>query len=297
MCVAGLAAVAGTISFAHMYELATAHDQHGWKAFAFPISVDGLEIVAALYMVVQRRGGRRTGWLPWVALVVGTAASLAANIAVGGDSVVGKVLAGWPALSMLIAVKLLFSMIDHGEEGQRTVPDGPLTSADRPPTFGTVPPEASDGGQPSVKVADGRSGRAGTAGVDAADRTDGLASGQPSGTDVRGESTDARSLAHLLPAARVARAALAGMGRPLSRDALAETMRGDGHGVSNQRASLLLKILQTEDAIAVVEDVGRLDGQTRPIGDRGVPPRPAKALSRSTGHPQPQPTTEAGPLG
>jgi hypothetical protein len=44
--VGGLAFVAGAISFAYMRELATHHDQLGWKSYAFPISVDGLEIVA-----------------------------------------------------------------------------------------------------------------------------------------------------------------------------------------------------------------------------------------------------------
>jgi hypothetical protein len=56
--VAALAFVAGAISFAHMRELATHHDQLGWKSYAFPISVDGLEIVASLYLVAQRRAGR-----------------------------------------------------------------------------------------------------------------------------------------------------------------------------------------------------------------------------------------------
>ena len=35
--VAGLAVVAGAISFAHMVELAQRHDQAGWKAYAFPV--------------------------------------------------------------------------------------------------------------------------------------------------------------------------------------------------------------------------------------------------------------------
>src|SRR5262245_45044777 len=84
LTVAGLATVARAISFSHMTDLATAHDQRGWKALAFPVSVDGLEIVESLYLVAQRRAGRATGWIPWIALVVGTLASLAANVAVGG---------------------------------------------------------------------------------------------------------------------------------------------------------------------------------------------------------------------
>jgi hypothetical protein len=39
--VGGLAIVAGAISVSHMRELATHHDQLGWKSYAFPISVDG----------------------------------------------------------------------------------------------------------------------------------------------------------------------------------------------------------------------------------------------------------------
>jgi hypothetical protein len=37
---------------------------------------------------------------------VGTAASLAANVAVGGHDVAGRALAGWPAVSLLVSVKL-----------------------------------------------------------------------------------------------------------------------------------------------------------------------------------------------
>jgi hypothetical protein len=43
--VAGLAVVAGAISFSHMAELALRHGQSGWKSAAFPVSVDGLELV------------------------------------------------------------------------------------------------------------------------------------------------------------------------------------------------------------------------------------------------------------
>jgi hypothetical protein len=147
--VGGLAIVAGAISFAHMRELATHHDQLAWKAYAFPISVDGLE-VASLYLVAQRRAGRATGWIPWVALIVGTLASLAANVAVGGADPIGKALAGWPAVSMLVSVKLLFSMIDHTKIDQRTtVRDDQRTSSTVPDVPGTVQRTGRDEPQPS----------------------------------------------------------------------------------------------------------------------------------------------------
>ncbi|MFG1881522.1 DUF2637 domain-containing protein [Micromonospora sp. NPDC049102] len=246
LTVAGLALVAGAISFSHMTELATEHGQTGWKAYAFPISVDGLEIVASLYLVAQRRAGRPTGWVPWVALVVGTVASLAANVAVGGDDPIGKALAGWPALSMLVSVKLLFSMIDHGEGDQRTVRDDQRPSADRPSVPGTVRGTVPDGGPSSGPTPDGRTVTDGPSAIGTTGSTP-AQSAEPGNLPAL---ADIRAVAHLIPAARAAHAALAREGRSLSRDGLADAMRDDGYGVSNARASLLLKILREEEDTA-----------------------------------------------
>ncbi|MBE1484982.1 DUF2637 domain-containing protein [Plantactinospora soyae] len=246
LTVAGLAIVAGAISFAHMTELAIEHGQTGWKAYAFPISVDGLEIVASLYLVVQRRAGRPTGWIPWVALVVGTLASLAANVAVGGHDPIGKALAGWPALSMLVSVKLLFSMIDHTEVDQRTAEDDQRPSADRPSVPGSVRGTGPDGGVSSRTTMDGRTGNPGPSLTGRTNRTDDAIPRRTADPGIQATPVDIRTVTHLVPAARAARAALAESGRSLSRDALADAMRDDGHGVSNARASLLLKILKAE---------------------------------------------------
>jgi hypothetical protein len=245
--VGGLAFVAGAVSFAHMRELAIHHDQLGWKSYAFPISVDGLEIVASLYLVAQRRAGRPTGWIPWVTLIIGTAASLAANVAVGGADPIGKALAGWPALSMLVSVKLLFSMIDHTRVDQRaTVPDGQRTAGTVPEVPATVRQAGRDDIEPSATVPSERTNTptpptTGPAGL-TAEATPG---DRPAPLDIR-------TVAHLIPAARAARATLAHAGRSLSRDNLADVMRDDGHGVSNARASLLLKILKAEQSVTTI---------------------------------------------
>ena len=68
-------------------------------------------------------------------------------------------------------------------------------------------------------------------------------------------SVGIRAVAHLIPAARAARASLATKGRSLSRDNLADAMRDDGHGVSNARASLLLKILKAEHDVTTIGPV------------------------------------------
>jgi hypothetical protein len=245
--VGGLAFVAGAVSFAHMRELAILHDQLGWKSYAFPISVDGLEIVASLYLVAQRRTGRPTGWIPWVTLIIGTAASLAANVAVGGADPIGKALAGWPALSMLVSVKLLFAMIDHTRVDQRTtVRDDQRTAGTVPDIPATVRQAGRDDTAPSATVptewANNPAPPTTGSAVRAAEATPG---DRPAPLDIR-------TVAHLIPAARAARETLARTGRSLSRDNLADAMRNDGHGVSNARASLLLKILKAEQDVTTI---------------------------------------------
>jgi hypothetical protein len=138
LTVAALAGVAGAISFSHMSALAMTHDQLGWKASAFPISVDGLELISSLFILAQRRAGRRAGLLPWVALLVGTAASLAANVAVGGHDPVGRALAGWPAISLLVSINCCSpcSIMTKTISGRSKTISGPSrtarTSRDRP---------------------------------------------------------------------------------------------------------------------------------------------------------------------
>src|SRR5215472_11980753 len=115
--VAGLAGIAGALSYSHMRQLAEAHGNTGWHAHTLPLSVDGVEIVASLVLLADRRTGRRSGWLPWAALLIGTAASLAANVATAQPSTISRIIAGWPALALLIAVKLLSGMLEHRDAG------------------------------------------------------------------------------------------------------------------------------------------------------------------------------------
>lgn len=222
--VAGLAIVAGAVSFDHMQHLALAHDQHGWRSFMFPISVDAVEIIASLYILSQRRAGRPTGWLPWAALFVGAAARLTANILVGGSDIIGKAIAGWPALSMLVAVKLFFSMFDHHDA--RTGRDDQRPSADRPSVPGTTLGTDPDGKGSSGTVPADRPNRH-PSGPGTPAQTD-----RPARHGERARPVDLRDVAHLIPAARAARTRLAEAGRrTLSRDALADAMRETGTGV------------------------------------------------------------------
>ena len=62
--VVALAGIAAAISYSHMRGLAELHGETGWRGHAFPLSVDGIEIVASLVLLADRRAGRPSGWLP-----------------------------------------------------------------------------------------------------------------------------------------------------------------------------------------------------------------------------------------
>lgn len=99
------AVIAGALSFSHLHDLAEAAGQGGWKAWAYPISVDLLLVAAWRRMREQQRAGRPAGG-PRLWFLVALAASLGANIATAGlldlDHVPASlrvVVAGWPAVA------------------------------------------------------------------------------------------------------------------------------------------------------------------------------------------------------
>jgi hypothetical protein len=81
-CVAVLALIAATVSYLHMHLLVEQHGQPGWVAVLTPFSVDGMIVAASTTLLADSRSGGRGGILPWTLLVVGSLASLAANVAV-----------------------------------------------------------------------------------------------------------------------------------------------------------------------------------------------------------------------
>ncbi|MFR9794619.1 DUF2637 domain-containing protein [Streptomyces sp. MS06] len=97
------AVIAAALSFAHLHDIAAAAGQDGWKAWAYPISVD-LLLVAAW----RRLRSGRTKAAGWCWFVIALAASLGANVATAGLLDVDQVpawlrilVAGWPAVAFL----------------------------------------------------------------------------------------------------------------------------------------------------------------------------------------------------
>jgi hypothetical protein len=117
--VSGLAALAAWISYRHMLLLAERSHERGLDAHAFPLTVDGLDLIGVLVLLADRRSGRRSGWLPWTVLAIGTVASIAANIAVAPDNPVARAISGWSAVALLAAAKMLAHLFEPTQTGER----------------------------------------------------------------------------------------------------------------------------------------------------------------------------------
>ncbi|MBT3155568.1 DUF2637 domain-containing protein [Streptomyces sp. CHD11] len=158
------AVIAGALSFAHLHDLAAAAGQDGWKAWAYPVSVD-LLLVAA-WRRLRTDGPSRLAWC-W--FLIALVASLGANVATAGlldlDDVpawLRILVAAWPALAFMGGTLLAHSSADHtsASPGPAPVPDpepasaaepepAPVDSADTAPP---LPPVHSAPAPPAVPV-------------------------------------------------------------------------------------------------------------------------------------------------
>ncbi|MCG8964418.1 DUF2637 domain-containing protein [Streptomyces sp. CL12-4] len=121
------AVIAGALSFAHLHDLAAAAGQDGWKAWAYPISVDLL--LVAVWRRLRTDGPSRLAWC-W--FLIALVASLGANIATAGLLDLSDVpawlrilVAGWPALAFLGGTLLAHTPADHAPAPQASATPDP----------------------------------------------------------------------------------------------------------------------------------------------------------------------------
>ncbi|MEU8850637.1 DUF2637 domain-containing protein [Streptomyces sp. NPDC048564] len=130
------ALIAAALSFAHIHDVAMAAGQDGWKAWAYPVSVD-LLLVAAWRRL--RSGTAKAA--AWCWFVIALAASLGANVATAGLLDLGNVpawlrtlVAGWPAVAFLGGTLLAHSApVKEAVEVIEDQEDEPETALEPPP--------------------------------------------------------------------------------------------------------------------------------------------------------------------
>lgn len=135
------ATLAAAISFAHIHDIAEAAGQGGWKAWAYPVSVDLLMIMA--WKRLRTPGAPKRG--AWVWFVASLAASLSANVATAGvldmenlPVQLRVIVAGWPALAFLGGALLLHSSAS-ADETHEVPAQEPQASAEEPPAAPLAP--------------------------------------------------------------------------------------------------------------------------------------------------------------
>ncbi|MEX3102274.1 MULTISPECIES: DUF2637 domain-containing protein [unclassified Streptomyces] len=136
------AVIAGALSFAHLHDLAEAAGQTGWKAWAYPVSVD------LLLVAVWRRLRTDRSKLAWFWFLVALVASLGANIATAGlldlDHVpawLRILVAGWPALAFLGGTLLAHTPVSAPAATQLPAEPEPV---DAPPAPVSAPDPAPE---------------------------------------------------------------------------------------------------------------------------------------------------------
>ncbi|MET9144099.1 DUF2637 domain-containing protein [Streptomyces sp. NPDC004042] len=142
------AVIAGALSFAHLHDLAAAAGQDGWKAWAYPISVD-LLLVAA-WRRLRTDGPSRLAWC-W--FLIALVASLGANVATAGfldlehpPALLRLGVAGWPALAFLGGTLLAHTPADRtSTPPEPTAPDpAPAAEVEREPAHAAEPDPAPE---------------------------------------------------------------------------------------------------------------------------------------------------------
>jgi hypothetical protein len=156
------ALIAAALSFAHIHDIAMAAGQDGWKAWAYPISVD-LLLVAAWRRL--RSGTAKAA--AWCWFVIALTASLGANVATAGlldmtdvPAWLRILVAGWPAVAFLGGTLLAHSAPKAATVSAPSTPTaaettraaGRLATAPRSsrPAASTSPPSPAPGVARSV---------------------------------------------------------------------------------------------------------------------------------------------------
>jgi hypothetical protein len=90
-------------------------------------------------LLLDSRLGRRGGVLPWTLLIIGAAASLAANIAVAEPTMLGRVIAAWPSFALTASYELLMRQVRRAAQRAAVAAD----EAEAPVSAGCAAPAAT----------------------------------------------------------------------------------------------------------------------------------------------------------
>jgi len=126
-----VASIAGYASYWHQVHVALMAGERPELAHIIPFSVDGVLVVASVAMVDARREGRKPSWQTKIGFAMGIAASVGANVMSANPTLLGRTVAAWPAVALLLVVEMLSS---KGRLLKREREESPVKTQQAPET-------------------------------------------------------------------------------------------------------------------------------------------------------------------
>jgi hypothetical protein len=103
-----IGSMAAAASFTHVHNVAAAHGQPGWLAWADAVVLELMSIATGLEIRRRHRAGQSAGFVLWV-LIGAVALSLSAQVVEAERSVIGWLAAALPAGGFLALVKIVLT--------------------------------------------------------------------------------------------------------------------------------------------------------------------------------------------
>nr|WP_304437793.1 DUF2637 domain-containing protein [Nocardiopsis sp. NRRL B-16309] len=110
----------------HVRTRSARHGEPEWRSALFPLSADGMIVASSMTLLADARHGRKGGLLPWTLLIIGSGASLAANVAVADPTMWSRIIHAWPSFALIGAYELLMREFRTTAKSVRTA-DAPRT--------------------------------------------------------------------------------------------------------------------------------------------------------------------------
>jgi hypothetical protein len=108
-----IGSMAAAASFTHVHNVAAAHGQPGWLAWADAVVLELMSIATGLEIRRRHRAGRGAGFVLWV-LIGAVALSMSAQVVEAERSVIGWLAAALPAAGFLALVKIVLTRTPAG---------------------------------------------------------------------------------------------------------------------------------------------------------------------------------------
>ena len=162
-----VASIAGYASYWHQVHVTLLAGERTELAHVIPFSVDGVLVVASVSMVDARREGRKPSWQTKLGFATGIVASVGANVMSAQPTALGRIVAAWPAIALLLVVEMLSSKGKLVEIANTITALGFTADDAQAPNLPQAPVSpgpvgaatTSRGGRPSIPAAKGPQGR------------------------------------------------------------------------------------------------------------------------------------------